>query len=46
MPIDGATGLRRWKSVQVMTPGLRCGRSPVSSRIRTEIARTYAIVSS
>ncbi len=40
MPMDGATGLSRWKSVQDSTPGLRCGRRPVSSRMRMEIART------
>lgn len=40
MPMDGATGLRRWRSVQVMTPGLRCGSSPVSSRTRIAMART------
>ncbi|GAA3007486.1 hypothetical protein GCM10020229_19050 [Kitasatospora albolonga] len=40
MPIEGATGLSRWKSVQDSTPGLRCGSSPVSSSTRTAIART------
>jgi hypothetical protein len=40
MPMDGATGLRRWKSCQVSTPGLRCGSRPVSSRTRIAMART------
>jgi hypothetical protein len=40
MPIDGATGFRRWKSVQDITPGLRWGSRPVSSRMRMEMART------
>ncbi|EFL24740.1 cytochrome D ubiquinol oxidase, subunit II [Streptomyces himastatinicus ATCC 53653] len=29
--VQGATGLSRWKSVQVMTPGLRCGSSPAGA---------------
>ncbi len=40
MPIDGETGLRRFISSQVITPGLRCGSRPVSSSTRTAIART------
>ncbi len=40
MPMDGATGFSRWKSVQVITPGLRWGSRPVSSRMRMEMART------
>lgn len=40
MPIEAETGLSRWKSVQLSTPGLRCGSRPVSSRIRIDIART------
>ena len=40
IPIDGATGLSRWISAQDMTPGLRCGSSPVSSSTRTAMART------
>ena len=40
MPIDGATGLSRWKSAQLSTPGLRCGSSPVSSSTRIAMART------
>ncbi len=40
MPMEGATGFSRWKSVHDMTPGLRWGSSPVSSRMRMEIART------
>ncbi len=40
MPIDGETGLRRFISSQDMTPGLRCGSSPVSSSTRIAIART------
>ena len=40
IPIDGETGLRRFISSQVITPGLRCGSSPVSSSTRTAIART------
>ena len=38
--IDGATGLSRESSDQLITPGLRCGSSPVSSRTRMAIART------
>ena len=30
MPIDGATGLSRCSSAQDMTPGFRCGSSPVA----------------
>ena len=40
IPIDGETGLSRVISSHDMTPGLTCGSSPVSSRIRTAIART------
>lgn len=40
IPMDGATGLSRWKSAQDMTPGLRWGSRPVSSRMRMEMART------
>jgi hypothetical protein len=40
IPIDGATGLSRWKSSQLSTPGLRCGSRPVSSSTRMAIART------
>jgi len=40
MPIEGATGLRRWKSCQDSTPGFRCGSRPVSSSTRIAIART------
>ena len=40
IPIDGATGLSRWKSCQDRTPGLRCGSRPVSSSTRIAIART------
>ncbi len=40
IPIDGATGLSRWKSCQVSTPGLRCGSSPVSSRTLIAMALT------
>ena len=40
MPMDGATGLRRWKSCQLSTPGLRCGSRPVSSSTRMAMART------
>ncbi len=39
MPMEGATGLRRWKSGQLSTPGLRCGSSPVSSSTAMAIAR-------
>ncbi len=46
IPIDGATGLRRCRSDHDMTPGLRCGSSPVSSKTRMAMARTYASVSS
>jgi hypothetical protein len=40
IPIDGATGLSRWKSAHRSTPGLRCGSRPVSSRTRMAMART------
>ena len=40
MPMEGATGLRRWKSAQLSTPGFRCGSRPVSSRTRMAMART------
>ncbi len=40
IPIDGATGLSRWKSCQLSTPGFRCGSSPVSSSTRMAMART------
>ena len=40
MPNDGATGLSRCRSDQLITPGLRCGSSPVSSRTRIAMART------
>ncbi len=40
IPIDGATGLSRFISSHDMTPGLRCGSSPVSSSTRIAIART------
>ncbi len=46
MPIDAATGFSRWNSVQLSTPGFRCGSRPVSSSTRIDIARTYARVSS
>ena len=44
IPIDGATGLSRCISSQVITPGFRCGSSPVSSSTRIAIARRYASV--
>ncbi len=40
MPMDGATGFSRCRSVHVITPGFRCGSSPVSSSTRTAMART------
>ena len=40
MPIEGDTGLRRLISCHDMTPGLRWGSSPVSSRTRMDMART------
>ncbi len=40
IPMDGATGLSRWKSGQLSTPGFRCGSSPVSSSTLIAIART------
>ena len=40
MPIDGATGLSRDSSDQLITPGFRCGSRPVSSSTRIAIART------
>ena len=39
-----ATGFNRCISCQVITPGFRCGNSPVSSSTRIAIARTYARV--
>ena len=39
IPIDGATGLSRCISSHDITPGLRCGSSPVSSSTRIAIAR-------
>jgi hypothetical protein len=40
IPSDGATGLSRWSSSHVMTPGLRCGSSPVCSSTAIAQART------
>ena len=40
MPIDGATGFNRDSSDQLITPGFKCGSSPVSSSTRIAIART------
>ena len=40
IPIDGATGLRRCISSQLITPGFRCGSKPVSSSTLIAIART------
>ena len=40
MPMDGATGFNRCSSLQLMTPGLRCGSSPVSSSTAMAQART------
>src|SRR5674476_621576 len=40
MPIEGATGLSLCRSDHDITPGLRCGNRPVSSRTRIDIART------
>ena len=40
IPSDGATGFSRCRSDHVMTPGLRCGSSPVSSSTRIAMART------
>ena len=45
IPMLGATGLSRAISSQLITPGFRCGSSPVSSSTRTAIARTYDSVS-
>ena len=39
IPIDAATGLSRSCSAQDMTPGLRCGSSPVDSRTAMAQAR-------
>ena len=39
MPIDCATGVSREISSHDMTPGLRCGSSPVSSSTRMDTAR-------
>ena len=40
IPIEGATGLSRLQLLHDITPGLRCGSSPVSSSTRIAIART------
>ena len=40
IPIEGETGLSRFSSSHDITPGLRCGSSPVSSSTRIAIART------
>ncbi len=40
IPMLGATGLRRWRSAQPITPGLRCGSRPVSSSTAIAQART------
>jgi len=40
IPIDGATALSRAISAHDITPGFRCGSSPVSSSTSTAIART------
>ena len=42
--MDGATGLSRVSSSQLMTPGFRCGSSPVSSSTAIAQARTYSNV--
>ncbi len=39
MPMDGATGLSRASSVQLSTPGFRCGSNPVSSSTAMAAAR-------
>jgi hypothetical protein len=46
IPIEGATAFSRFISAQLITPGLRCGRSPVSSSTRIAMARTYSSVDS
>ena len=46
IPIDGATAFNRFISAQLITPGLRCGRRPVSSSTTIAIARTYSKVDS
>ncbi len=40
IPIEGETGLSRFSSSHDITPGLRCGNSPVSSSTRIAMART------
>ena len=40
IPIEGATGLSRWISCQLITPGLRWGSRPVCSRTAIAQART------
>ena len=40
IPMLAATGLSRVSSSQLMTPGLRCGSSPVSSSTAIAQART------
>ena len=40
MPIDGATGLSRCISIQDITPGFRCGSSPVSLEHQAAMSAT------
>jgi hypothetical protein len=40
IPREGATGLSRWSSAQLITPGLRWGSSPVCSSTAIAHART------
>ena len=44
MPMDALTCLSRAMSSHVITPGLRCGSSPVSSMTRIDTARRYSRV--
>jgi hypothetical protein len=44
IPIDALTCLRLASSAYDITPGFRCGSSPVSSITRIATARTYSSV--
>ena len=44
IPIDAATGRSSSSSARVITPGLRCGSSPVSSSTRAATRARYSIV--
>ena len=43
-PIDAETGRSSSRSSRVMTPGLRCGRSPASESTSSAMRARYSIV--